>query len=302
MSFAAFPVLRALPATEDAARARLLQNGKGAMVALGLPVEGGAPHAPAALGIDAVTTSATRSRKRWFTVPQLLGGLPEWDAMLDRAGRPVLVVTDFGGAINSLEVLAVSGRTSLPPFAPSDDLRDPRFVRGSSGVPALTALVNERDVILFVPGSGGGYRRSMLARADASGAAIDNALLLDTGAGPVLLTRRPETGRQRGRFPGVLQAQPLTRDHRPAGPAFAVFGAQRIFDFDADVTPNGFAAVAITDEGFALARADSGRPVHVESYPRTSLAGPVSMLARPTSLQLAFMAPDGGVLLGFVRY
>ena len=283
-----------LPPDPAMQRVRLLPRAGGAAAAVARPAGGGPPHGQAPLAIDRVAPDHPGQNARLFTVPQLLAGSPEWDITLDAAGAPLLAITDFGGAINAVCVRGAAGTAPLPPPRDTDDLRDPRFVRGARAGGALTALANEREVLLYEPKSNGGYGAPrVLARAQS----IDSALLLARVSGWLLLTRRPELGVQRGRFPGVLMAQPLAADFAPAGAAFAVFGEQRIFDFDADVTARGFTALAITAGGFALARFTGGGMPTIEQQPNAVLSGPVSLLPGPNSLSMAFFGPGESVTL-----
>jgi hypothetical protein len=296
MTHATTPIaLHSLPSQPGVQRVRLMRGPSGTVAVLARPGDRGRPHEPAPLAIESLAPGRPDSRTRLFTVPRMLPGSPDWDVSLGLDGRPHLAVTDFGGAINSLSMLTASGQAPLVPLNESDDLRDPRFVRGPRGGHAVTALADDRQVVLFQPRPSGGYAPARLL---AAGTQMDNALLLDTASGWVLLTRRMELGPQRGRFPGVLEARPLAPDLTPGGPAFPVFGAERIFDFDADVTPTGFAVLAIVDGGFALARLARSHPPRIERQPHAPLSGPVSLLAEGAVLHLAFLAPRDRILLG----
>jgi hypothetical protein len=296
MSLAITPfALLSLPAQPGAMRIRLMRGPSGALTALARFGKADSPARPVPLLIDILPAARGGSPTRAFTVQQLLSGNPNWDLASAPDGRPVLALTDFGGAINSLSVLSTSGEAPLAPLKRTDDLRDPRFVRGARGKLALTAVANGRQVLLFQPRAGGGYGPASVLLESST---IENALLLDTAAGWVLLTRRMAMGPQRGTTsPGILEARPLAADFTPAGRAFAVFGDEHVFDVDAEVTPSGFAVLAVTADGFALARVGQGQPPRVERQQHSALAGPVSMLAEGANLHLALLTEDGGVVL-----
>jgi hypothetical protein len=296
MSLAITPLaLLSLPHRPGVLRIRLMRGPSGFITALARFGQSAQPERPGPVVIESVPGSSLGVPGTLFTVQQLLSGSPEWDLAPGPDGRPMLAITSFGGAINSVSVRSASGQAPLTPLKGSDDLHDPRFVRGPRAKQALTAVADGRQVLLFQPRAAGGYEP---ARVLLEGSKIENALLLDTAAGWVLLTRSRAMGLQHGTTsPGLLEARPLTADFRPAAPPFAVFGAQQVFDVDAVVTPSGFAVLAITAGGFALARVEKGQPVRVEQQKQSALAGPVSMLAEGATLHLAFLTEDGGVML-----
>ena len=287
--------LHAFPPQPGAQRIRLLQGDAGVVVILArLGEKSASPYQPSPTAFDSIGAAGPAKPTRLYTIEQLLPGSPDWDVTLGAAGKPVLALNKFGGAINSLSVHDGARQLPLTPLREVDDLHDPRFVRGPRGAGAVTALADDRQVLLFQRGKDGQYGA---ARVIAEGKQLDNALLLDTPSGWVLLTRRAELGVQRGRFPGVLEARPLGSDFKPAGAAVPVFGAERIFHFDADVTEAGYAVVAVTAAGFALARVGKDQPARIEHHPHQALSGPASMVATGGMLYLGFLTPDQKIWL-----
>lgn len=287
----------ALPARRGLQRARLAVEPPGKVVVVtALPGEAASKpqDEPAPVLIDSLDPAQPQARTRLFAVSQLMAGSPAWDLAFDPGGRPGLLVTDFGGAANALSMRTPTDTFAVPPPGGFADLHDPRFVRGPRAPRSFTVLADDNRVAIYDLQPDGS---PMPARRLASGSKLDNALLLDGPGGAVLLTRRTELGRQRGRFPGVLLAQPLTADLTPAGPAVPVFGEEHVFDFDADATPTGYAVLAITAGGFALARVTQGGPPHIEHQVDPTLIGPVSLLARGDVLHLAFLPPGDRVVL-----
>jgi len=231
-----------------------------------------------------------------FKIRRLLHGTPEWDVAPGQ-GQPLrVVVASFGGAINSLSVLAGESEQRLIPMSEFYDLGDPRFVRGAPA-PGVTAL-HQDQVVLFGAEPSGVFAP---ARPVLSGGDNDRALLLGTGGGWTLLVRRFEVGpKHAGCFPGILTAHPLGPDLKPVGAGFPVFGDDRIFPFDADVTPDGIAVLAVTAQGFALARLGAGQPPRVDHQPHPAPLETVSLLADGAILHMSFLVPGGGILLGSI--
>jgi hypothetical protein len=288
-----------LPPPHRAQRIRLMTRSAGLSVVFAESGRSVVPGPAPPLLIESVEpATAARAVTSHFNIPRLLRGIPEWDVALGHAEQIRLVVAEFGGALHRLSVHAGDHRHPLIPLNDSDDLGDPRFVRGARAADAVTALVNNHDVVLFRAESGGGYTH---AQPLLSGDHLDGALLLGTAGGWILLVRRQELGpQQAGRFPGVLEAHPLDLNLKPAGAAFAVFGAERSFNFDADVTAEGIAVLAVTAPGFALARLTQGRPPRVDRQAHPAPLGMVSVAAAGATLHIAFLPPDGGILLGRV--
>ena len=255
---------RSLPARRGLQRARMAAEPSGKVVVVtASPGEAASKpqDEPEPVLIDSLDPARPEARTHLFSVPQLMAGNPQWDLAFDPSGRPGLLVTDFGGAVNALSMHTPTHTFAVPPLGGFADLHDPRFVRGPHAPRAFTVLAGDDRVAIHKLLPDGSPGPGLLL---ASGSKLDNALMLDGPGGPVLLTRRAELGRQRGRFPGVLLAQPLAADLTPAGPAVPVFGEERIFDFDADVTPSGYAVLAITAGGFALARVATGHSPRIE--------------------------------------
>jgi hypothetical protein len=290
----------ALPPPHRAQRVRLVTGPAGISVMFAEPGPAAVPGPAPPLLIESVEPiAAPATVTSHFNVRRLLRGIPEWDVSRGHAGQLRLAVANFGGALHSLSVLAGEAEQPLIPSRSSDDLGDPRFVRGAREAGAVTALVNNREVVLFSAEPGGGYAH---ARPLLSGDNLDGALLLGAASGWTLLVRRRELGpQQAGRFPGVLEAHPLDPNLQPAGAAFAVFGSERIFNFDADVTPEGIAVLATTAPGFALARLVSGQPPRVDRQQHPTPLGLVSLVTAGAALHVAFLLPDGSILLGLIR-
>lgn len=287
-----------LPPPHQAQRVRLMTAPAGVRAVFAEPGPAAVPGPAPPLLIESVDpAAAARTVTSHFNVPRLLRDIPEWDVAPGPAGQPRLVIAKFGGALHSLSVLAGATEQPLIPPRASDDLLDPRFVRGARAAGGVTALVGDRQVVLFLAEPGGGYAR---AQTLLSGDKLDGALLLGGAAGWTLLVRRQELGPRRGRFPGVLEAHPLGANLAPAGAAFPVFGAERIFDFDADVTQGGIAVLAITRQGFALARLVPGQPPRVEHQAHPAPMEMVSVAAAGPALHVSFLSPQGGILLGLI--
>jgi hypothetical protein len=296
MSHAASPIaLSPVPLPQGVQRARLLKTPSGVVAVLARTGRGTVQYAPAPVTLDSMDPRQPRALTTLFTVARMLAGLPQWDITADARTGAHLVIAEFGGATNSLSVHAGTDVTPLVPLSDSDDLLDPRFVRGAGAAGAITALAYDERVVLFRAEPGSGYAPADLLLA---GTELDNAILLRTTDGPILLTRRMELGPQRGRFPGILIAHPLGADFAAAGAAFPVFGAERIFDFDADVTPAGIAVIATTASGFALARLSHGAQPLIEAQPHAAPLGPVSLVSEGATLHFAFLPPTGELLLG----
>lgn len=288
-----------LPPPHRAQRVRLMTGSAGVSVVFAEPGRAVAPGEAPPLLIESVEPAAPgRTVTSHFNIPRLLRGIPEWDVELGHAGQLRLAVAEFGGALHRLSVLVGENQHPLIPLNDSDDLGDPRFVRGARAAGAVTALVNKQQVVLFHAEADGSYAP---ARPSLSGDDLDGALLLGTASGWTLLVRRRELGpQQAGRFPGVLEAHPLGPNLEPAGAAFPVFGAERVFNFDADVTPEGIAVLGVTANGLALARLVLGQPSRVDRQPHPAPLGMVSLEAAGAALHVAFLLPDGSILLGLV--
>lgn len=287
----------ALPARRGLQRARLAvgPSGKVVVVTSSLGEAASKPQdEPAPVLIDSLDLARPEARTRLFAVSQLMAGSPEWDLAFDPGGRPGLLSTDFGGAVNALSMRTPTDTFPVPPLGGFADLHDPRFVRGPRAPRSFTVLADDDRVAIYDLHPDGSPAPARLL---ASGSKLDNALMLRGVGGAVLLTRRTELGRQRGRFPGVLLAQPLAADLTPAGAAVPVFGEEHVFDFDADVTSTGYAVLAITAGGFALARVTQSGPPRIEHQADTTLLGPASLLARGDVLHLAFLPPGDRVVL-----
>lgn len=234
-----------------------------------------------------------------FRVGQLLPGAAEWDvAADDNVSGNKLAICAFGGAVRSLKLYAGerAAKEPLTDFTAPEDFRDPRFSRGGDAAQAITSVVDEKRIaVLLATGNTYGPPRFAV-----TGDSIDSALILSSAARRKwLLFKQFTIAPKRRRFPGVLQAVPLTDGYEPAGPAIFPLGEHRmVYEFDADAYQDEIVIVATSGPGFGLARGAMEHLSWVEHAPPKD-RGPLEQPAIARSaeaIHLAFVESAGAAV------